>query len=332
MLKNHILNIFKNWKEYSTNDISKELNKNLKEIEKDLSLLEKEKLINKLNNNKYIISLNWIFYLAINKENWKEIKYNYSFLNDYIPNKTKFLKEDNLIYLKNLIKNNNLKIIYSKENQRLYEKVLIDLSYSSSFLEWNTYTKLDTERLIKYNIESFWKKWTETKMILNHKNAIEEILYNNINLDCNKKSLLKIHTILSDWLLKKEEIWVIRNEEVKIWWSWYIPLKNKFDLEIELEKFFEKLNQINEPLEQSLFILVFLSYLQIFVDVNKRTARIFANIPLIKNNLPIISFLDEDKENYLDALLKIYNENNVKDFEYIFIKNYINNNVNLTKK
>ncbi|USN58357.1 MAG: Fic family protein [Candidatus Peribacteria bacterium] len=56
--------------------------------------------------------------------------------------------------------------------------------------------------------------------------------------------------------------------------SSYTPLSNPFQLEEQFEIFLQKLNEIKNPFEQSLFILVFIPYFQIFMDINKRTSRI----------------------------------------------------------
>ncbi|MEF3315487.1 Fic family protein, partial [Campylobacter jejuni] len=70
----------------------------------------------------------------------------------------------------------------------------------------------------------------------------------------------------------------------------YIPLENPQVLRECFDLFVEKVNEIVDPFEQSLFSIIHLSYLQAFEDVNKRTARIVANIPLVKKNLKPLSF------------------------------------------
>lgn len=255
---------------------------------------------------------------------WKEIKYNKNFLEKYIPNKTSFLNSEQLKLIKEQI--NNKEVNYSIFNNKLYEKIILDLSYSSSYFENNSCSKKEAEEIIKFNnLKIDWKDFKETKMILNHKYVIENILFNKDNINIDFNNLMEIHKYLAKELVEEKYIWKIRNEEVKIWWTWYIPLKEKIELNIELEKFLIKLNNIKEPIEQSLFILIFIPYLQLFIDVNKRTSRIFANIPLIKNNLPIFIFNTKYKEIYKEYLLKIYNNNDFKDFVNLFVENYIEN-------
>jgi hypothetical protein len=77
--------------------------------------------------------------------------YNFEFLASYIPNKTSFLGEKYEIIKKEYMDKHILSTYDYKENIRVIENLLIDLSFSSSKLEGNTYSYLDTEILIKYN-------------------------------------------------------------------------------------------------------------------------------------------------------------------------------------
>src|SRR5690348_16649287 len=49
-----------------------------------------------------------------------------------------------------------------------------------------------------------------------------------------------------------------------------------------------------------------IAYIQGFVDCNKRTGRIMANLPLLKAALPPLSFMTLDKELYTRGLLGYY--------------------------
>ncbi|WP_412852451.1 hypothetical protein [Ectothiorhodospira shaposhnikovii] len=57
-------------------------------------------------------------------------------------------------------------------------RLLIDLSWASSHLEGNTYTRLDTRELIEHGRIAQGKAAIETQMILNHKAAIEFLIEN----------------------------------------------------------------------------------------------------------------------------------------------------------
>lgn len=251
--------------------------------------------------------------------------YNFHFLDKYIPNETSFLGNKFDIIKEKYLDKNILSSYDYKQNIRAIENLLIDLSYSSSKLEWNTYSYLDTEILIKYNNSAEWKSQTETQMIINHKNSIKYIIDNKKEISLSKQDFQNIHILLWKWLLLDEYLWKIRSTEVSIWGSSYSPLDNKFQLEEQFELFLQKLNEIKNPFEQSLFILVFIPYFQIFMDINKRTSRIWANIPLIKNWLIPFSFLQIKDRDYINAILAIYELNDVSLMRDLFVDNYLLN-------
>ncbi len=299
-------------------------------IVRNLNKLIEEKKILKTKNWKNtfydVISDNFVLKFLEKPFFEREKKsYNFDFLNDYKPNKTSFLW-DKYNYIKEKYLNKEILSTYDyKKNLRAIENLLIDLSFSSSKLEWNTYSYLDTEVLIKYNDAAEWKTQVETQMILNHKNAIKYIIDNKKNITCNKSDFQNIHKLLWKWLLLDEYLWKIRKNEVNIWWSAYEPLDNEFQLEEQFDMFFKKINQIKNPFEQSLFILVFIPYFQIFMDINKRTSRISANIPLIKNGLIPFSFLQIKERDYINAILAIYELNDVSLMRDLFAEKYILN-------
>ena len=251
--------------------------------------------------------------------------YNFDFLWNYIPNKTSFLWDKYNDLKEKYLDKNILSSYDYKQNLRAIENLLIDLSFSSSKLEWNTYSYLDTEILIKYNNSADWKTAEETQMILNHKNAIKYIIDNKKEINLNIEDFENIHTLLWKWLLVDEYLWKIRSTEVTIWGSAYSPLENHFQLKDQFEIFLDKLNQIKNPFEQSLFILVFIPYFQVFMDINKRTSRIWANIPLIKNWLVPFSFLQIQDRDYINAVLAIYELNDVSFMRDLFVNNYLLN-------
>ncbi|MCK5867698.1 MAG: Fic family protein [Mycoplasmataceae bacterium] len=254
-----------------------------------------------------------------------EKKYNPKFLENYIPNTTNFLSEEEketLLQATNWVEINTS---YYKENRRSLENLLIDLSYASSKLEWNTYSYLDTEVLVNFNEIAEDKQKDETQMIINHKQAIEYMVYYKQKLWYQKKTFFEIHSLLWKWLLPKIDLWKIREKIVEIGRCKYLPIDNKYQLEEQFEIFLEKLNEIQNPFEQSLFILIFIPYFQIFLDINKRTSRMLCNLPLLKNNLWVISLLQVKEKDYILAILSIYELNDVSLMRELFVNNYLLN-------
>ena len=264
-------------------------------------------------------------YLEIPYFSRPEKKYTPNFLKSYSPNETYFLSKQQRNILYKATEYLHISTDHYKTNKRIVENALIDLSYSSSNLEGNTYSYLDTEVLVKYHEVAKNQSKEDTKMILNHKEAIEYLLHYKHELEYRPKTFFEIHILLGRELLKAEELWVIRNGLVKIGWSSYTPIDNNYELEEEFTLFLDKLNNIQDPFEQSIFILVFIPYFQLFRDINKRTSRILCNLPLLKHNLPLLSLLQVQSRTYIDAILAIYELHDVRLMADLYTDNYILN-------
>jgi Fic family protein len=159
-------------------------------------------------------------------------------------------------------------------------------------------------------------------MILNHKEAIRYLIENAEKITINFETICTIHYLLADGLLLAGRTGIIRNHEVRIGGSTYIPLDNKLKIEELLKKICTKAELINDPYEQSFFLLVHIAYFQAFEDINKRTSRLSANIPLIKNNVVPLSFNDVSKEDYNDAMIVIYELNDVRPLASLYSYSY----------
>ena len=83
----------------------------------------------------------------------------------------------------------------------ILDRLLIDLSWASSNLEGNTYTRLDTLELIRHGKVARGRAAIETQMILNHKSAIELLVENAGTVEFNRYTLLNLHSTLSENLL-----------------------------------------------------------------------------------------------------------------------------------
>jgi Fic family protein len=189
---------------------------------------------------------------------------------------------------------------------------LIDLSWNSSRLEGNTYSLLETKRLIELGEAANGKDASEAQMILNHKAAIEYIVDSSTEESISSHDVCSIHALLSENLLGDPGAsGRVRQIAVGIGGTTYLPLENPHALRECFDLFIDKVNRIEDPFEQSLFSLVHLSYMQAFEDVNKRTARLVANISLIKKNLKPLSFIDVEPYAYVKALLGIYEKNDI---------------------
>lgn len=191
--------------------------------------------------------------------------------------------------------------------RQILNRLLIDLSWASSRLEGNTYTRLDTQNLIELGHHAPGKDRLEAQMILNHKAAIEMLVDNVEELRFNSYTICNLHALLADNLLSDASAaGRLRQIAIEISGSVYQPLAIPQKLQELFDLLLAKSAEIEDPFEQSFFIMVHLPYLQPFEDVNKRVSRLAANIPFIRQNLAPLSFIDTPERDYIDGLLGIY--------------------------
>lgn len=187
------------------------------------------------------------------------------------------------------------------------ERLLIELSYASSNLEGNTYDLLQTEALIKYGQVAKGKTALESKMILNHRDAIRYLLDNIATVALDWVTLRDLHALLSDGLLDDPaDSGRIRRRVVAIGQSSYRPLDNEFQLRDAVDALLSAVSDEADPFNRSLMLMTGVAYVQAFTDCNKRTGRVIANLPLLQASLPPLSFISVDKEAYTRGLLAYY--------------------------
>ncbi len=252
----------------------------------------------------------------------KPISYQKEWLEAYLPNETFYLSYAQRIILKEQGERSYHHAVAGTYARHIYNRLLIDLSYNSSRLEGNTYSLLDTEKLIIEGLSAEGKLDTEKIMILNHKEAIRYLIDNAEKITIDFQTICTLHYLLADGLLLPGRTGIMRDHSVKIGGSTYFPLDNKLQLEQILVKICSKAALINDPHEQSFFLLFHIAYLQAFEDVNKRTARLSANISLIKNNLVPLSFNDVSKDDYNTAMIISYELNDIHPLASLYCFSY----------
>jgi len=237
----------------------------------------------------------------------KPVGYQRDFLDAYRPNETWYLSESLRRQLHKMGKTTDAQAPAGTYSRAILNRLLIDLSWASSHLEGNTYTRLDTRELIEHSKAAQGKAAIETQMILNHKTAIELLVEDIDRAGFNRYTLMNLHSALAENLLPNPaDEGRIRQHAVDIGKSVYRPLSTPQQIEDVLDVLLGKVNQIHDPFEQSFFMMVHLPYLQPFADINKRTSRIAANLPLFRANLCPLTFLDVPEQAYSRAILGVY--------------------------
>ena len=254
----------------------------------------------------------------------KPVGYNRRFLADYRPNVTSYLTAAEKGRLETLSKTiDDASPKAGTYAQRILARLLIDLSWNSSRLEGNTYSLLDTQRLIEAGEAASGKGATETQMILNHKAAIEFLVQSADDIAFNRYTILNLHALLAENLLPDPmAAGRVRQIPVGIGGSVYHPLDMPQQLDECLAEILAKATAITDAFEQSFFIMVHLPYLQPFEDVNKRVSRLAANIPMFRRNLSPISFVDVPDATYTYGMLGVYELNRFDLLKDVFLWAY----------
>lgn len=188
--------------------------------------------------------------------------------------------------------------------RKVLEQLLIDLSWSSSHLEGNRYTLLDTEELFKSGAAA---TDSDAVMLLNHKAAIE-FLVDAVPTEGLSAGLVRnLHAVLmQDLLAEVGALGAMREKVVNISGTTYVPTQVSAVLQEMFERIISTAQHIKNPMEAAFFLWVNLAYLQPFEDGNKRVSRLAANVPLMLYNQAPLSFLDVDREDYALAMLGVY--------------------------
>lgn len=254
----------------------------------------------------------------------KPVGYNREFLNAYRPGETFYLPEGARARLAEIgARSASGQEPAGTYARQILNRLLIDLSWNSSRLEGNTYSLLDTKRLIEFGQEAEGRDRLEAQMILNHKDAVEFLVGNAADIGFNPYTILNLHAILANNLLADERAaGRLRHIAVGIDGSVYHPPETPQLVEEYFDQLLATAAAITDPFEQSIFVMVQLPYLQPFDDVNKRVSRMAANIPFIKANLSPLSFTDLPRNLYAHAILGVYELNRIEMLREVFIWSY----------
>jgi Fic family protein len=257
------------------------------------------------------------------KQQRSPVDYNRYFLQLYRPNIDSYLTADEKIKLAEIGKTARFDQPPGTYARETLNRLVIDLSWNSSRLEGNSYTLLDTERLISLGEPDDSKSAAEAQMILNHKDAVEFIAQAANGIGFNRYTILNLHALLSNNLLPDPAAaGRLRTLRAGIHQSVYTPLAIPQQIEEMFSLMLEKAEHIKDPFEQAFFIMVQLPYLQPFDNINKRVARLAANIPLNRQNLAPLSFIDVPNDIYTQGMIGVYELNRFELLKDVFLWAY----------
>ena len=247
--------------------------------------------------------------------------FNFELINDILPQVDIFTAEEKerLASLQTQF-TKNLEGITPTEYRKEMERLGIDLSWKSSQIEGNTYSLLETEKLLREKQTASGKTKEEAVMLLNHKDALDFVLAEPEYFQAlSVRRIEELHTLLVKELDVDKGI---RKRRVGVTGTNYRPLDNEHQIREALEDTCRLINSKENVFEKALLALLLLSYIQAFSDGNKRTARITSNAILIANKYCPISFRTVDSVDYKKAMLIFYEQNNITAFKKIFIDQF----------
>lgn len=333
--KQHIVEFVKEKGQCSSKDIFDGLGESfsyatLKRILKDLKAENYLLTTGKGKGTKYLLSPAYELICPIDIESYyeKEIderqiieNFNLEVITEVLKNYSSFT-ENELAKLALLQKEyqKNISELTEIEYKKELERLAIDLSWKSSQIEGNTYTLLETERLLKEKETASGKTKEEAVMLLNHKDALDFIIDHDDYLNPLTVSKIEdIHSILTKELAVERNL---RKRRVGITGTNYKPIDNEFQILEALRNTCDVINGKESVFEKALLALVLISYIQPFMDGNKRTARIVSNAILMNYDYCPLSFRTVDSIDYKKAMLLFYEQNNISNFKEIFINQF----------
>lgn len=269
-----------------------------------------------------LMPLNLDTYFALDVDDRQvQTSFNFGLIREQLPSVTLFTEEEKarLDALQAEFRQ-HVSEMTDNEYRKEMERLGIDLSWKSSQIEGNTYSLLETERLLRESKTADGKTKEEAVMLLNHKDALHFILDNPDYLENLTVSHIEdIHQLLTKELSVDRGI---RHRRVGITGTNYHPLDNEFQIREAMHDSCDLINGKTNIFEKALLTLVLLSYIQAFSDGNKRTARITSNAILIANGYCPLSFRSVDSIDYKKAMLIFYEQNNIYAFKQIFIEQF----------
>jgi len=251
----------------------------------------------------------------------KPAGYNREFLDGYQPNVTFYLSAAERARLAEM--GSYAPQAAGTYSRQVLGRLLIDLSWNSSRLEGNTYSLLDTRRLLEFGQEAKGRDRLEAQMIVNHKEAIDFLVGSAEEIGFNRYTILNLHAILAHNLLPDEAAaGRLRHIAVGIEKSTFHPLAVPHLIEECFNELLRKAAAIEDPFEQAFFFMVQLPFLRPFDDVNRRVSRLAANLRLIRQHFSPLSFTDVPRSLYTAGMLGVYELNAVDLLKDVFLWGY----------
>lgn len=229
--------------------------------------------------------------------------YQREFVERYVPNESWLMPQDvaEELYHRGQLREPQ---VAGTHASKAFTQMLVDLSWNSSRLEGNSYSRRAAEKLLNGGPVHCD---VDTVMLLNHKAAVKFLVDRVPQEGLSTLVVRNLHAVLmQDLLPDSGMLGGIRKRPVGIAGTLYSPVQAPDVLKQILDSIAAKAALIRNPVEASLFLWVGLAYLQPFDGGNECVSRLVANIPLLLHNCAPLSFLDVTAHDNAHAMLGVY--------------------------
>lgn len=200
-------------------------------------------------------------------------------------------------------------------------------SYYSGKIEGNTYSYVETETLLLDDI-SATKRYEDAVMLKNLYNAfisVTESIKKEGALPLDRRTLLGIHSMITDKLLPTDRRGSLRTLPVRISGTSYAPPADEEIIRATFEAVLQGQHEYTDPLERAVYLHCNLTRLQPFTDGNKRTARLAESITLMNGNVvPVYSSDAADIAAYRKGLIHYYETGDYAPYATYFLDRQLN--------
>ncbi len=207
------------------------------------------------------------------------------------------------------------------QDSRNFDEVAVDFVYTSAKIEGNTYSRLDTDKLLRLGITAGGKSYSDAVMLVNLRQAFNKVMEEE-KQPHDFDFLCDLHQVLMKDLLPVSEQGLPRASGVQIGGTSYTPLADPLQLRTEAKFLLSEAEKHDNPFEKAIHLHCNLAYLQLFRDGNKRTARMMQTASLVQDGILPLFFDDRLIDKYISATVDYYETGNYQSYVEFFKENY----------
>lgn len=204
--------------------------------------------------------------------------------------------------------------------EQLEDWLKVELTYSSNAIEGNTLTRVETAEVIEKGVAATisGKPLKDQLEAINHAKALEYIKTLAVKLgghrNITENHILAIHKFILGGI---DDVWAGKYRETTVFvrgTSATFPGPHKVPYLMD-----EFIQWLEGQLEEHPVHIAALAHLELvtihpFVDGNGRTARLLMNLILLLNGYPMAIVRNEERTNYLDALVTAQAKDNTQPY------------------